>query len=95
MNDYKSIQELIVKAALYDEVSTTISASKLVYGVDVLAITFSKGDRHIAILIDLGYENKTHQEEVNLNVCKRALRDLLFAPYDEIEVKKENHHESM
>ena len=90
MNDYKSIQELIVKAALYDEVSTTISASKSVYGVDVLSITFSKGDRYIARLIDIGYENKAYQEEVNLNICKRALRDLLFAPYEEIEINKEN-----
>lgn len=90
MTNYKSIQDLIVKAALYDEVSTTISASKLVYGVDVLAITFSKGDRYITSLIDLGYENKVYQEETNLNVCKRALRDLLFAPYEEIEVNKES-----
>ena len=82
MNDYKSIQELIVKAALYDGVSTTISPYELISG-DVLRITFSKGDRHSATLIDLQHRKYQNHEEV-LYCCKRALRDLLFAPYEEI-----------
>ena len=29
-------------------------------------------------------------EEMVLNICKRALLKLLFAPYEKIEVNKEN-----
>ena len=89
MTDYKSIQELIVKAALYDGVSTTISPDKLVGGTDILKITFEKDNRFITAHIDTvsGYRD---YEEFALSACKRALRNLLFAPYEEIEVNKEN-----
>jgi hypothetical protein len=89
MNDYKSIQDLIIKAALYDGVSTTICPYELISG-DVLRITFSKGDRHSATLIDLQHRKYPNHEEETLYCCKRALRDLLFAPYEEIEVIKGN-----
>lgn len=88
MNDYKSVQELIVKAALYDGVSTTISP----YVVDsdhVITIKFSKNGRHSATYLDLT-DRYRRPEEAALYVCKRALMDLLFAPYDEIEVHKED-----
>lgn len=90
MNDYKSIQELIVKAALYDGVSTTISADELIGGIDVLKITFQKDNRYNVAHIDTVQGFRDHEEMV-LNICKRALLKLLFAPYDEIEVNKENH----
>ena len=89
MTDYKSIQELIVKAALYDKVSTTICPYELISG-EVLRTTFSKGDRHSATLIDLQHRKYQNHEEEVLYCCKRALLDLLFAPYEKIEVIKEN-----
>ena len=89
MTDYKSIQELIVKAALYDGVSTTISPDKLVGGLDILKITFEKDNRFITAHIDTVSGYRDH-EEFALSACKRALLKLLFAPYDEIEVNKEN-----
>lgn len=89
MADYKSIQDLIVKAALYDKVSTTISPDELIGGVDILKITFEKDNRYITAYIDTvkGYSD---HEEFALSACKRALLKLLFAPYEEIEVNKEN-----
>ena len=92
INDFQLIQD-------GDKIAIGVSGGKdslaLLYALSGLKKFIPEKIELIAITIDLGYENKTHQEEVNLNVCKRALRDLLFAPYDEIEVKKENHHESM
>ena len=89
MNDYKSIQELIVKAALYDGVSTTISPDKLIGGPDILKITFEKDNRYMVAHIDTVQGFRDHEEMV-LNICKRALLKLLFAPYDKIEVAKES-----
>ena len=88
MTDYKSIQELIVKAALYDGVSTTISPQEFITG-DTMSITFYKDNRCSGTRIRVG-DKYGDSEEIILNCCKRALRDLLFAPYDEIEVNKEN-----
>ena len=88
MTDYKSIQELIVKAALHDGVTTIIAPHEFITG-DTMRITFSKDNRYSSTSIRVGdkYEDS---EEAILYCCKRALRDLLFAPYDEIEVNKEN-----
>ena len=88
MNDYKSIQELIVKAALYDGVTTTISPQEFITG-DTMSITFSRDNRHSATRIRVG-DKYGDSEEAVLYCCKRALCKLLFAPYEEIEVKKEN-----
>ena len=88
MNDYKSIQDLIVKAALYDGVSTTISADKLI-GDDVIKFTFSKNNVHSIASVDLHYMGKEDHEDMTLYCCKRALNKLLFAPYEKIEVIKE------
>jgi hypothetical protein len=88
MSDYKSIQEFIVKAALYDGVSTTISPCEFITG-DTMSIRFTKGDRHSATRICVGDKYGYTEEEV-LYCCKRALNDLLFAPYKDIEVVKEN-----
>lgn len=90
MNNYKSIQDLIVKAALYDGVTTTISPQEFITG-DTMGITFSKDNRYSATRICVG-DKYRDPEEVILNCCKRALRDLLFAPYEDIEVVEENHN---
>ena len=85
MKDFKSVQDLIVKAALYDRISTTISAEELFGGIDALRFTFSKGTRYSTACVDLRDENEEH----NLCVCKKALYRLLEAPYEEIEYIKE------
>ena len=88
MTDYKSIQELIVKAALYDGVSTTIGPSSIISD-HILSVTFSRDGRysHADIYLEDRHRNP---EEAALYACKRALLNLLFAPYEEIEVNKEN-----
>lgn len=88
MTDYKSIQELIVKAALYDGVTTTIAPQEFITG-DTMSITFSKDNMHTATSIRVG-DKYGDSEEAILYSCKRALINLLFAPYDKIEVNKEN-----
>ena len=87
MNDYKSVQDLIVKAALYDGVSTTISATGTGGDIPVLKITFSKGDKRCATHIDMVTRFGDH-ERVALYGCKDALHNLLWGRYDEIEVKE-------
>lgn len=87
MNDYKSVQDLIVKAAFYDGISTTISPTEI--GGDVLKITFSKGDRKYTTGIELHHRSRD-PEEVALYVCKDALHNLMWAPYDEIKYVKED-----
>ena len=88
MTDYKSIQELIVKAALYDGVTTTIAPHEFITG-DTMSITFSKDNRYSAASIRVG-DKYGDSEEAVLYACKRALLKLLFAPYEEIEVVEEN-----
>ena len=88
MNNYKSLQELIVKAALYDGVTTTVAPHEFISG-DTISITFSKNDRYTATGIRVGNKYGDSEEEV-LYACKRALLNLLFAPYEDIEVNKEN-----
>lgn len=84
MERYDSIQELIVKAALYDRVSTTISADELIGGYDVLKITFSKDDRYCSTYLEL--RDLKDRESMVLYSCKNTLLKLLYAPYEEIEV---------
>jgi hypothetical protein len=88
MSNYKSVQDLIVKAAMYDKVSTTIRANELFGGCDVIEIIFSKGDRHSEVYIDM-YSGVSNHEEMILYACKSALRKLLWEPYEEIEYAKE------
>ena len=91
MKDFKSVQDLIIKAALYDGISTTISPDEFIKGV-VLKITFSRGSKHSAVRIDL-VDTHRDSEEVVLYCCKRALYDLLCNPYEEITYKKENQND--
>lgn len=88
MTEYKSIQELIVKAALYDGVTTTIRPEEMITG-DTMRIIFSKNNRHSTATIRVGDKYGDSEEKV-LYCCKRALINLFFAPYEEIEVIKEN-----
>ncbi len=89
MKDYKSVQDLIVKAALYDGVTTIIRPEEFITG-DMISITFSRDNRHSATCICVN-DPFREPEEATLYACKHALYKLLFAPYEEIEVNKENH----
>lgn len=86
MSDYKSIQDLIVKAALYDGVSTTIAPH--MDNIPAVKITFSKGDKHSATHIDLSTRFRDHESMI-LYCCKDALHKLLWGRYDEIKCDKE------
>ena len=86
MKDFKSVQDLILKAAFYDGVSTTIRANEMING-DMLEIIFTKGDLHSAATIDLG-DRYRDPEEVALYCCKRALFKLLCEPYEDIAYNK-------
>ena len=74
MENYKSVQDLIVKAALYDGVSTTIAPP--IEDIDAVKITFSKGDRRSTTLIPMGDTFRDH-ETMSLHCCKDALHKLL------------------
>lgn len=91
MKDFKSVQDLIIKAALYDGISTTIGPSELIKG-DVLKITFSKGNRRSATHIEL-VDKYRDPEEAALYCCKRALYDLLCGKYEEITYQKDNNND--
>lgn len=93
MKEFKSVQDLIIKAAFYDGISTTISPENLIGG-DVLKITFSKNNRYSATNIRFE-ERYRDSEEVALYCCKHALYDLLCGPYEEITYPKENDNESI
>jgi hypothetical protein len=92
MKEFKSVQDLIIKAALYDGISTTISPENLIGG-DILKITFSKNNRYSATNIRLE-ERYRDPEEVTLYCCKHALYDLLCGPYEEITYPKENRDDA-
>ena len=89
MKDFKSVQDLIVKAALYDKVSTTISADELLGRGNVIKVTFEKNNRYITTYVDL-LDRHQDSEEPALYYCKRALYKLLEAPYEEINYPKED-----
>lgn len=89
MRNYKTVQELILKAAMFDGITTTIRSTELFGGRDAIELTFSKGDRHSSVCIDtLNVYN--YPEDATLYKCKSALYNLLKAPYEEIEYVKEN-----
>ena len=70
MSNYKSVQDLIIKAAMYDRVSTTIRANELFGGRDVIEIIFSKGDRHSVTHIDIESAIINHEDAI-LYSCKK------------------------
>ena len=87
MENYKSVQDLIVKAAFHDGVTTTIRANEMYGCGGMLKITFSKHDRHSTTCIDITERFSDH-EEMSLYCCKDALHKLLWEPYDKIKVKE-------
>ena len=87
MNDFKSVQDLIVKAAIYNGISTTISPSEI--SGDILKVTFSKDGRHSSTCIEL-YHRFIDPEVGSLCACKDALHRLIWEPYEEIKCVKEN-----
>jgi hypothetical protein len=89
MKDFKSVQDLIIKAALCNKVSTTISAVDLLGRRDVINITFERNNKYITTYVDLADERRD-SEEYALYCCKRALYKLLESPYEEITYPKEN-----
>jgi hypothetical protein len=91
MNEYKSVQDLIVKAALRDKVTTTIRAEELVGGMNAISVTFSKEDRRSSTIIDLCH-SFSDEEDYALSACKYALHELLWNPYNEIETKRRNNN---
>jgi hypothetical protein len=93
MKEFKSIQELIIKAALYDGISTIISPDELIGRGDVLKITFSRDNRYSSTHIGID-DRYRDPEEVSLHCCKRALYDLLQEPYEEITYPKEDNNGS-
>lgn len=89
MTDYKSIQDLIIKAAKHDKVTTTIRRNELLGAGDVIEIIFSKDGRRAATNLNL-HNIENISEEAALYSCKKALHKLLWEPYEEIEIVKEN-----
>lgn len=91
MKDFRSVQDLIIKAALYDGISTTISADELLGRGDAIRITFEKNKSYTTYAVDVSInEPEDYREESLLCGCKKALYKLLCYPYEEIEVNKEN-----
>ena len=84
MSDYKSVKDLIVKAAMYDGVSTTIMPTELLGRGNVLKIIFQKGEISSATHIDMTSPVRNH-EDATLQACKHALKELLWYPYKDIE----------
>lgn len=95
MKDFKSVQDLIVKAALYDGVSTTISADELIGAGDVIRITFEKNKAYTTYAVDVRLDKQEdYREEAILCGCKKALFKLLCYPYEEINYPKETENDT-
>lgn len=84
MTEYKSAQELILKAALCDGVSTTICPSTQGYR-NAVEVVFAKGDARSSIVIDLFFDD----ERPVLYGLKRALFNLFEYPYRDIVAKED------
>lgn len=83
MSEFKNVQELILKAAMLDGVTTTIRPVELFGGYDAIEIIFSKGDRHSCTHISQ-LNISDAQKDAVLYACKHALYDLFKIPYEEI-----------
>ena len=87
MRNYKSAQELIVKAVLHDGVTTTISPGAF----DSIKIEFERKGISSATQIDLtGLYLHSDDEEMLLTMLKRTLLDVFRHPYDEITVRSDD-----
>lgn len=83
MIEYKSAQELILKAALCDGVSTTIRPSTQGYR-NAVEVVFAKGDARSSTVIDFVIKD----ERPVLYGLKRALFNLFEYPYRDIVVEE-------
>lgn len=81
MTEFKSVQDLILKAALRDGVSTTIKPTGI--APNAVEVVFSKDADKIAVAIDLTFED----ERMVLHMLKNALFRLFEEPYKNIVVK--------
>lgn len=82
MEEFKSAQDLILKAALRDGISTTIRPTKI--GMNAVEIVFERGIDQSAVAIDLTF----HDEHMVLSMLRHALFNLFEAPYRNIIVKE-------
>lgn len=82
MKEFKSVQDLILKAALRDGVSTTIKPMGIV--PDAVEIVFSKGADSTAVAIDLTFID----EGMALHMLKGTLFRLFEEPYKNIIPKE-------
>jgi hypothetical protein len=82
MEKYKSVQDLILKAALRDGVSTTIKPIGI--ASDAVEIVFTKDNCNSAVSIDLTFID----ERITLNMLRSALFRLFEEPYKNICVKE-------
>lgn len=83
MTEYKSAQELILKAALRDGVATTIRSTNQGY-YNAIEVVFSKGDARSATVIDPIVKDERHV----LYGLKMALFNLFEYPYRNIVVEE-------
>lgn len=89
MADYKSVQDLIIKAAMHDGVVTTIRPTEKFGGYNVIEFVFSKGDNYSTACIDVNVHSTfKNSEDAALYLCKRALSELFMMPYRDIETVK-------
>jgi len=89
MADYKSVQNLIVKAAMHDGVTTTIRPIERFSGYNMIELVFSKGDNYSTTCIDVNVHSTfKNPEDATLYLCKRALNELFMMPYRDIETVK-------
>lgn len=87
MADFKSVQELIIKAAMYDGISTTIRPMERFGGYNVIELVFSKGNNFSAIQINTNdCSIVRNPEDAVLYACKGALKELFMEPYRDIQV---------
>lgn len=83
MREYKNAQDLILKAALYDGVSTTIRPGTNIY-CSPIEVVFSRGEHRCAVSFDFVRDD----ERYILFGLKQALFNLLEYPYKDIVVEE-------
>ena len=82
MKEFKSVQDLILKAALRDGVSTIIRPAMIAQ--NAIEVVFAKDIERTEVSIDLTF----HDERMVLYMLREALFRLFEAPYKDIVVKE-------
>ena len=92
MRNYKSAQELIVKAALNDDVTTIIRPGAF----DSIEIEFIRRGEHSATRIDpTGLYLHKDSEDVLLHMLKFTLLDVFRHPYEEITTRSDDNEDDV